>query len=80
VLGLAVMPMAVYVAGTTMFDLPPLWLKVAVLGACLPTGVNAYLFATYFKVAEGLASNTMVIATGLSLLTIPFWLHILSGF
>ncbi len=77
ILSLAVMPMSVYIVGKTFFNLPPLWLKVAVLAAASPTGVNAYLFATYFKVAEGLASSSIVLTMLGSILTLPIWLTLL---
>ena len=79
-LSVVAMPAVVLFVGTNVFYLPPLWLKVAVLGAACPSGVNGYLFATYFKVAEGLASSTIVIATLMSLVTIPYWLSALSTY
>ena len=77
-LSLLAMPAVVYLLATTLFALPPLWFKVALLGASCPTGVNAYLIANYFKNAEGLASSTIVLALLGSLVTIPLWLS-LSG-
>ena len=76
VLSLIVMPGIVYFVGTNLLVLPVLWLKVALLAAACPTGVNAYLFATHFKVAEGLSSNAIVIALLGSVLTVPFWLSL----
>ena len=75
-LSLLAMPAVVYVLATTLFALPPLWFKVALLGASCPTGVNAYLIANYFKNAEGLASSTIVLALLGSLVTIPLWLSL----
>ena len=73
-LSLIVQPAVVLLVGTVVFQLPDLWLKVALLAASCPTGVNAYLFATYFKTAEGLATNTIVLALLGSVITLPFWL------
>lgn len=73
-LSLMLMPATVYIFGTYVLPLPPLWFKVALLAASAPTGMNAYLFATYFKIAEGLATNTVVLATLGAIITIPFWL------
>ena len=73
-LNLLAMPAMVYIVATTVFPLPPLWFKVAILVAACPTGVNAYLIASYFKIAQGLASSTIVIALLGSILTIPLWL------
>lgn len=79
-LSVIVMPAVTLFVGTLLVVLPPLWLKVAVLAAACPSGINGYLFATYFKVAEGLASSTIVIATLMSLITIPYWLSVLTGY
>ena len=73
-LSLLAMPAMVYIVATTVFPLPPLWFKVAILVAACPTGVNAYLIASYFKIAQGLASSAIVIALLGSILTIPLWL------
>ncbi|MCJ8308408.1 MAG: AEC family transporter [Hyphomicrobiales bacterium] len=77
-LSLLAMPAVVYLLATTLFALPPLWFKVALLGASCPTGVNAYLIANYFKNAEGLASSTIVLALLGSLVTIPLWLSLVT--
>ncbi|MEE9314488.1 MAG: AEC family transporter, partial [Rhizobiaceae bacterium] len=45
-ISLMVMPAVVYFVGSYVLPLPPLWLKIAVLLAACPTGINAYLFAT----------------------------------
>lgn len=76
-LSLMAFPALVYGLGTTLIELPPLWLKVAVLAAASPTGVNAYLIATYFKVAEGLATNTIVLALLGSVASLSFWLIVM---
>ncbi|MEE9376341.1 MAG: AEC family transporter [Rhizobiaceae bacterium] len=75
-LSLIVMPATVLLVAQYLLPLPPLWLKVAVLLAACPTGMNAYLFATYFKIAEGLATNTIVLSLVGSVVTIPIWLSI----
>ena len=74
------MPLIALAAGLYVFDLPPLWLKVCVLAAACPTGVNAYLFATHFKHAEGLASSSIVFASLFSITTIPLWLALLASY
>ncbi len=76
-LSLFVMPVVVYVLCRNVFFLPYLWLKVAVICAGLPAGVNAYLFASYFKVAEGLACNTIILTVGGSVFSLSFWLWFL---
>ncbi len=73
-LALVGLPAAIWVLGTYAFTLPPLWLKVAVTAASCPTGVNAYLFASHFKVAERLATSTIILALAGSVVTVPLWL------
>jgi len=77
-LSLIAMPGLVYFVGTQVLPLPPLWLKVGVLAASCPTGVNAYLFAKYFKIAQGLATNSIVLSLLGSIVTIPFWLSVVA--
>ena len=76
-LALVVMPGVAYLLGAYVFDLPKLWLQVAVLCAAAPTGVNAYLFAVHFQIAKGLATNTIVIALLGSVITVPLWLALI---
>jgi malonate transporter len=76
-LSLIAMPAAVFIIGKTIVPLPTLWFKVALLAAACPTGINAYLLASYFKIAEGLASSTIVFALLGSIITIPLWLSLM---
>ncbi|EAS49343.1 putative auxin efflux carrier family protein [Aurantimonas manganoxydans SI85-9A1] len=76
VLSLVVMPAIVYAIGSQL-GLPPLWLKGAVLTAAAPAGVNAYLFAVYFRSGEKFASSTLFVSTVLSVVTLSLWLTIL---
>ena len=75
-LSVIAMPVIVWLLGTYVIAMPVLWFKVALVAAACPTGVNAYLFASYFKVAEGLSSSAIVFATLMTLVTIPFWLSV----
>ena len=77
-MSLIAMPAFMYFIGTQVLHLPPLWLKVGVLVASCPTGINAYLFAKYFKIAQGLATNSIVLSLLGSILTIPFWLSVVA--
>ena len=72
-LSLAVMP-GIALALAHLLGLDDLTRKVVVVGAAMPTGVNAYLFASDFKIAEGMATNTIVLATASALVTVPLWL------
>ena len=72
-LKVALMP-TVAVVMALLLDLPPNVAHVVIVCAAMPTGVNPYLIANRFGTGEALASNTMVIATALSPLTLLFWL------
>lgn len=74
---LVFMPAAVLLIGLLMPGLPASWLKVAVIVAACPTGVNAYLFAVHFRTAEGLATNAIMMSTALGAVTISLWLPLL---
>lgn len=76
-LSLIVQPLVVFLLGAFVFDLPDLKLQVAVIAAACPTGVNAFLFASYFGTAQGLATNTIVLALLASVVTLPAWLALL---
>lgn len=70
---LMLMPAIVF-AMAWLVGLPPLTAKVAITAAALPSGVNSYLIATRFGVGQGLASTSMVLATGASALTLAMWI------
>lgn len=72
---LVVQPLVALGIGSLL--LPPFWTAVAVLGAASPVGVNAYLFATYFRTGEGLSASVIVVSTVASALTLPLWLALL---
>ncbi len=76
-LSLIALPAIIWFVGSQIIQLPPLWLSVAVLGAACPTGVNAYLFAIHFKTGEGLATNSIILSTLGSVVTLPFWLSLI---
>jgi len=75
-LSLLVLPATVFLFATYVFGLPALWIKVATLAAALPTGVNAYLFASRFNVAQGLATNTIILTILGSVISLSFWLWV----
>ena len=77
-LSLIVLPTCVYLLANFVFHLPAGWARIAVIAAALPTGVNAYLFASHFKVAEGLATNTIILTILGSMFTLSFWLWVMS--
>jgi predicted permease len=52
--------------------------RYGILLAAMPAGVNIYVFATYYDRGISVATNTILIATVLSAVTITGWLYILS--
>jgi malonate transporter len=51
--------------------------RYGVLLAAMPTGINAYVFATYYNRGVNVATNTVLISTVLSVLTVSGWLYLL---
>ena len=79
VVKLVVMPAVVLVMAHFLV-LPPVWVKVAVITAACPTGVNAYLIANRFRTGEALASNAIAVATGLAVVSTAVWLRVVEWF
>ncbi|HRO15846.1 MAG TPA: AEC family transporter [Paracoccus sp. (in: a-proteobacteria)] len=52
-------------------------LRSGVVTAAMPPGVNAYLFAAMYGVAQRVAASTVLMATILSVLSAWFWLAVL---
>ncbi len=74
-LKLFLMP-AVALAMAKLIGLPFASAQIAVAAASLPSGVNPYLIASRFGTGQGLASNSMTIATLAAVLTTAFWLSV----
>ncbi len=60
------MPVAVFCLARYAVTLPPLWLKIAVLLAAMPTGANAFLFAQRNNEAVPAVSGAIALGTGLA--------------
>ena len=74
---LIVHPLIAYVVGRFIFDLSDDVLRVVVLMAAMPPGMNAYAFADLYDRAKGIAASSVMIATALSVISISVWLVIL---
>ncbi len=72
-------PLLVWALGRWVLDLGGIWLQVAVGMAAIPTGINAYLFGARYDAAQEVAARTIFLGTLLSLLTLPWLLHVLGG-
>lgn len=53
------------------------FVRYGVLLAAMPSGINAYVFATYYNRAVNVATNTILISTVGSVLTVTVWLYLL---
>jgi malonate transporter and related proteins len=70
------MPLFVFLLAHYAVTLPPLWIKVAVLFAAMPTGANAFLFAQKNDEAVPAVTGAVALGTGFAAITasILLWL------
>ena len=76
VLSLVVHPLVVWIVGRSL-SLDVANFRSAVLTAAMAPGVNAYIFANLYGVAKRVAASSVLVATGLSVLTTWVWLALL---
>ena len=69
-------PIVVFGLAFYVFALPPLWIKVLVTMAAMPTGVYCFILANRYQAAPGAASSAVVLVTGCSLITLTVVLNI----
>ena len=77
-LKLVLMPAIAYVLLYHMLHVDHEYARYGVLLAAMPSGINGYVFATYYNRAVNVAANTILISTVLSIVTVAGWLFILS--
>lgn len=78
VLKLIVHPAIAWVLMVPVLQVDPDLARYAVLLAAMPAGINVYVFATYYNRGVNVATNTVLISTVGSMLTISGWLYVLS--
>jgi predicted permease len=78
-LSLVLHPALTYGLAQGVFHLPQGFLRSAVVTAAMAPGVNAYVFASLYSRGQAQAASAVLLATGLSVLTVSFWLAILGG-
>ena len=71
-------PVIAYVLGRYVFNLDHDILKVVVLMAAMPPGMNAYAFADLYDRAKEIAASSIMVSTALAVISISVWLAILS--
>jgi hypothetical protein len=67
---LVVCPLAVWALATLVFDVPPLWAKVAILLAAMPVGVNVYLFGVRYDAGQAESATAILLSSILSIATL----------
>lgn len=78
-LKLVVNPVVTFILVTFVFPMDPLWSKAAIILSAMPSGANVYVIAQQYNVHVETVSSTVVVSTGLSVLTISLlliWLGI----
>ncbi len=76
-LALILHPLITWAMSDLVFELPENFLRSAIVTASMPPGINAYLFATMYARASGVAASTVLVATTLSIFTASGWLTLL---
>lgn len=78
VLKLIVHPAIAWVLMVPVLKVDPEIARYGVLLAAMPAGINVYVFATYYNRGVNVATNTILISTLASVVTISGWLYFLS--
>jgi hypothetical protein len=76
-LKLVLHPLVALFLAVFVFELSWELTRVAVLLAAIPSGLNVYVFATFYQRATDVAANTILIATVTAVATVSLWLVIL---
>jgi len=76
-LKMALTPVLVFFAVHYLVELPPMWEKVAVLLAAMPTGANAFLFAQRNEEAVPAVSGAIALGTGLAAISASILLYLM---
>lgn len=77
-LKLIVHPLIAYVLMIHVLHVDMTIARYGILLAAMPSGINAFVFATYYNRGVNVATNTVLISTALSVFTISAWLYLLS--
>jgi predicted permease len=74
---LIIHPLIAYVLMIQILHVPMEYARYGILLAAMPTGINAYVFATYYDRAVNVATNVILITTVGAIITVTGWLYIL---
>ncbi|HLL98181.1 MAG TPA: AEC family transporter, partial [Rubrobacteraceae bacterium] len=75
---LLIHPAAMWFATTQLFDVDPLWAKVAILGASLPVAANVFIVARQYDTYVERTSSAILVSTIVSVVTVSALLTVLS--
>ena len=74
---LLVHPAALLLTMTLIFDVDPLWVTAALLGAALPIAANAFIVARQYDVYVARTSSAILVSTAISMATVSALLLVL---
>jgi malonate transporter and related proteins len=77
VLKLIIHPLIAWTLMVPVLHIDPHYARYGVLLAAMPSGINAYVFATYYNRGTNIAANTLLLGTVASALTVSLWLAFL---
>ena len=77
VLKLIIHPALAYVLMIHVLHVPLEIARYGIVLAAMPTGINAYVFSTYYERGVNVSTNTILISTVASILTVTCWLYFL---
>ena len=79
VISLGLHPIVTWLFSSTLYDLHIDLVRSAVITSAMAPGVNAYIFSSLYGRSEQVVASSVLIATGLSILTASAWLYVLAG-
>lgn len=71
-------PLLVWIVMIPILNVDHNLARYPILLAAMPSGINVYIFATFYKRGQDIAANTVLITTVLSVATASVWLYILT--
>lgn len=76
---LIVHPLIAWIVMVPVLGVDPQIARYGVLLAAMPTGINAYIFSTYYNRSVDVATNTILLSTFASVFTISGWLLVMGA-
>ena len=76
---MVLMPILVFLALYYIISVPPLWAKIALLLAAMPTGANAFLFAHRNEESVPAVSGAVAVGTALAAITVSLLLYLMDS-